>query len=68
MQLTRKELSELLGISLRTLDNWEKDKPELVRLVNQGLAFDEFLESTKRSLEELEKIKEVASNGKFKLK
>ena len=66
--MTRKELSELLGISLRTLDNWEKEKPELVRLVNQGFALDESIEATKKHLENLEAIKAKASSGKFKIK
>ena len=67
-KLTRDELSKMLGVSRQTLSNWEKEKPDLVRLINQGLAFDEFLANTRKSLEELEAIKEVASNGKFKLK
>jgi DNA-binding transcriptional MerR regulator len=66
--MTRKELSDILGISLRTLDNWEKEKPDLVRLINQGMALDESIEETKRHLERLEQIKKDASNGKFKLK
>ena len=66
--MTRKELSEALGISLRTLDNWEKDKPDLVRLINQGMALDESIEATKKHLANLEAIKEKASSGKFKLK
>ena len=66
--MTRKELSEALGISLRTLDNWEKDKPDLVRLINQGMALDESIEATKKHLENLEAIKNQASSGKFKLK
>jgi len=66
--MTRKELAEILGISLRTLDNWEKEKPDLVRLINQGLALDESIEATKEHLKRLEEIKEKASEGKFKLK
>lgn len=66
--MTRKELADLLGISLRSLDNWEKEKPDLVRLINQGMALDESIEETKRHLERLEQIKKDASNGKFKLK
>ena len=67
-EMTRKELADLLGISLRTLDNWEKEKPDLVRLINQGFALDESIEATKKHLEELENIKAKANNGKFKLK
>lgn len=66
--MTRKELAEMLGISLRSLDNWEKEKPDLVRLINQGLALDESIEETKRHLQKLEDIRKEASNGKFKLK
>lgn len=66
--MTRKELAEKLGISLRTLDNWEKEKPDLVKLINQGLALDESIEETKRHLERLEEIKNKSSNGKFQLK
>jgi transcriptional regulator with XRE-family HTH domain len=66
--MTRKELAEMLGISLRSLDNWEKEKPDLVRLINQGLALEDSIEETKRHLEKLEDIRKEASNGKFKLK
>jgi transcriptional regulator with XRE-family HTH domain len=66
--MTRKELAEMLGISLRSLDNWEKEKPDLVRLINQGLALDESIEETKRHLQKLEDIRKEASTGKFKLK
>ena len=66
--MIRKELAEALGISLRTLDNWEKEKPDLVRLINQGMALDESIEATKKHLENLEAIKANASSGKFKLK
>ena len=66
--MTRKELSKTLGISLRTLDNWEKEKPDLVRLINQGMALDQSIEETRKHLERLEQIKNDASNGKFNLK
>jgi transcriptional regulator with XRE-family HTH domain len=66
--LTRKELAEVLGISRQTLNNWEKEKPELVRLINQGLALDEQIEETKKYLDKLLNIKEEAGKGKFNLK
>lgn len=46
--MTRQELAKLLNISRGTLNNWEKEKPELVRLINQGLALDEQIEETKK--------------------
>jgi len=66
--LTRDELSKMLGVSRQTLTNWEKEKPELVRLVNQGFALDESIEATRKHLENLEAIKDKANSGKFKLK
>jgi transcriptional regulator with XRE-family HTH domain len=66
--MTKEELAEELGISLKTLYNWEKERPDLVRLINQGLALDESIEETKRHLQKLEDIRKEASNGKFKLK
>ena len=66
--MKREELAELLNVSRNTLSNWEKDKPELVRLINQGLALDEIITNQKKNLKELENMKETANNGKFKLK
>ncbi len=66
--MNRNELAELLKVARSTLNSWEKEKPELVRLINQGLALDDQIEETKKFLEKLENIKKEASNGKFKLK
>ncbi|WP_457746557.1 MerR family transcriptional regulator [Sulfurimonas sp.] len=66
--MNKQELAKMMGISLKTLYNWEKEKPDLVRLINQGLALDQSIEETRKHLERLEQIKENASNGKFNLK
>ena len=66
--MNRQELAELLGITRNTLTNWEKEKPHLVRLINQGLALDDQIEEVERSLKKLKEIKEKANSGKFKLK
>jgi len=66
--MTRQELADILNISRQTLNAWEKEKPELVRLINQGLALDDSIEATELHLERLKQIKHEASNGKFKLK
>lgn len=66
--MKRNELAELLKVSRNTLNNWEKEKPELVRLINQGLALDEQIDEVARHLEKLKEIKEKANSGKFKLK
>ena len=66
--MNRQELAEKLNITRNTLTNWEKEKPELIRLINQGLALDEQILETKKFLERLEKIKEKANNGKINIK
>lgn len=66
--MTRQELAKQLNITRNTLTNWEKEKPELIRLINQGLALDEQILETKKFLEKLENIKEKANNGKINLK
>ncbi|MCR8684057.1 hypothetical protein [Campylobacter ureolyticus] len=58
--MNRQELAKLLNVSRNTLTNWEKEKPELIRLINQGLALDEQIEETKKYLEKLENIKQRA--------
>jgi transcriptional regulator with XRE-family HTH domain len=66
--LTREELAKTLKITRQTLNNWEKEKPDLVRLINQGLVLDDQIEEAKRNLERLEEIKNSAKSPKFKLK
>jgi len=66
--MTKEELAEMLGTTRQNLNKWEKERPDLVRLINQGLALDESIEETRRHLQRLEEIKKEASNGKFKLK
>jgi len=66
--MTKEELATLLGTTRQNLNKWEKERPDLVRLVNQGLALDQSIEETRKHLERLEQIKNNASNGKFNLK
>ncbi len=66
--MTKIELAKLVNVSRITLTNWEKEKPELVRLINQGLIMDSMLEENKKNLEKLEELKSKASSGKFFLK
>ena len=68
IKMTRQELAKKLNITRNTLTNWEKEKPELIRLINQGLALDEQILETKKFLEKLEKIKEKLNKGKINIK
>ena len=66
--MNKQELAKILNVSRNTLNNWEKEKPELVRLLNQGLALDEQIEEAKRNLQRLEEIKKIATSGKLQTK
>lgn len=66
--MTKEELANLLGTTRQNLNKWEKERPDLVRLINQGMALDESIEAIEKLLENLKAIREKASNGKFKLK
>ena len=66
--MTKEDLANLLGTTRQNLNKWEKERPDLVRLINQGMALDASIEATKKHLENLEEIKAKASSGKFKLK
>jgi len=67
--MTREEFAEILGVSRNTLNNWEKEKPELVKLINLGLSVEDQIEEAERHLEKLKEMKQKAtSSGKFKLK
>lgn len=66
--MTKQELADLIGVSRPTLNAWEKDKPELVRLINLGLQTDVQIKETRKLLEKLEEIEKKASSGKFELK
>jgi len=63
--MTKQELAKKLGISRNTLYEWEKTKPELVRLINLGLMADKQIEATRKLMKQLEEIKEKAEGGKF---
>jgi len=66
--LTKQELAELLGTTRPTLNKWEKERPELIRLINQGLALDDTIEEAEKHLERLKEIKDKASQGKLNYK
>lgn len=66
--MTKQELADLLGVSRPTLNTWEKEKPELVKLINQGLFLDEHIRMTEQYLKDLKELKKEVNQNKFKLK
>ncbi|MDR2100795.1 MAG: hypothetical protein LBP40_08245 [Campylobacteraceae bacterium] len=66
--MTRAELAELIGKDVSTLNNWEKNNPELIRLINQGLMLEEQIEELEEYIKKLKNMKQEANSGKLKLK
>ena len=63
--MDKKQLAEKIGISLKTLYNWEKEKPELIKLINGGLLLERLIEETEENLKTLKELKEKADIGKL---
>jgi len=63
--VTKDEIADLLGTTRQTLNRWEKERPDLIRLINQGLMLDETIEETEKHLERLKELKNKANKGKL---
>ncbi|MBN1840444.1 MAG: hypothetical protein JW802_10430 [Campylobacterales bacterium] len=61
MKLTQQDMARILGITPMTLRNWRKEKPNLYKIIMQGFAFEEAIESAKENYEKLEALKEKVS-------
>jgi len=67
--MTKEELATLLGTTRQNLNKWEKERPDLVRLINLGLSVEDQINEAERHLEKLKAIRDQATNSnKFKLK
>ena len=51
--MTKKELAERLGIDVKTLNSWEKNRPEVMRLIHLGLATEGHIEDVEKYLTKL---------------
>ncbi|MDD3323695.1 MAG: helix-turn-helix domain-containing protein [Sulfurospirillaceae bacterium] len=65
LRMTRKELAEKLEVDPNTLRNWEKNKPELIKLINAGLMLEKQIQEIEKNLNELKKIQEISNSGKL---
>ena len=61
MKLTQQDKARILGVTPMTLRNWRKEKPNLYKIIMQGFAFEEAIESAKENYEKLEALKEKVS-------
>jgi hypothetical protein len=60
--MTQRDMAGILGIDVKTLRNWRKDKPELYKKVMQGFMFESAVREAKEHYERLKKL----SNGSEK--
>lgn len=49
--MTKRDIVGYLGISMKTLYNWEKERPNLYKTIMKGLAYDEIVELNKKTCE-----------------
>jgi DNA-binding XRE family transcriptional regulator len=66
--MTKQELADLIGVSRPTLNQWEKDKPYLIKLINLGLKAENTIKETKEIIKKFEELEKNASIGKLQLK
>jgi transcriptional regulator with XRE-family HTH domain len=55
--MSKRDIVGYLGISMKTLYNWEKERPNLYKTVMKGLAYDEIV---KLNEETYKKAKEMS--------
>ncbi|HEH4004325.1 TPA: transcriptional regulator [Campylobacter jejuni] len=65
---SKRDMAYELDIDVSTLYNWRKYKPDLYRIVMLGFKFDELLENSKKTHEELLHIEQTIQDeiAKFK--
>ena len=56
--MTQRDMAGYLGVSTATIRNWRKEKPNLYKIIMQGFAFEEAIESAKENYEKLEALRE----------
>jgi len=57
-EINKKELAKKIKVSMRTLYNWEKEKPELIQLINQGMLMDDVVKELEKTANRIKKLKD----------
>ena len=52
-KMTKRDIAGYLGVDVQTLRNWEKTRPNLYRVIMQGLAINDAIEHMRKSYEKL---------------
>lgn len=64
--MTKRDMAAFLGVDVQTLRNWKKTRPNLYRVVLQGLAVDEAINESYESFCKLARFSENAENKVLK--
>ncbi|MBR7047370.1 MAG: hypothetical protein IKI43_03300 [Campylobacter sp.] len=51
--MTKRDIAGFLGVNVQTLRNWKKTRPNLYRVIMQGLAIDDIIAKNKQNHDEL---------------
>lgn len=51
--MTKKELAKKLNIDVKTLNSWEENRPEVMRLIKLGLQAEVHVEDVEKYLKKL---------------
>lgn len=51
--MTKRDIAGFLGVNVQTLRNWKKTRPNLYRVIMQGLAIDDIITKSKQNHDEL---------------
>jgi uncharacterized protein YjcR len=54
--MTQRDIAGYLGIDVKTIRNWKKERPNLYKTVMKGLAFDDMIEKAEQNLNELKEL------------
>ena len=56
--MNKRDIAGCLGINRATLYNWEKNRPNLYKVVMLGLMVDELIDENEKNLKKLKDIRE----------
>ncbi len=56
--MNKRDIAGYLGINRATLYNWEKNRPNLYKVVMLGLMVDELIDENQKNLKKLKDIRE----------
>jgi len=62
MKLTQQDMARILGVATSTLRKWKIERPKLYEQIIKGFAFDELVEQSKKSYDEVKALQEKYQN------